>query len=328
MRLIGLAVILALGIGLTLAPAAAEAQQAGKVRVIGFLSISSHEHIAYPLRALEEGLRELGYVEGQHVTFERRFADGKPERLPELARELLLRVSIIVAYGATSTRAAKNATAAIPIVMIVHPDPVSAGLVASLAHPGGNITGLARLSQELSAKRLALLKEAVPGLSRVAALWYSESRDGERSLQQIEAAAKSLGLQVQVRGIRNPNELESAFSAMKEGRADGLIIVPSTMLSDNRTTIAQLALKQRLPAIFPEKEFVEADGLMAYGANLAGEFRRAANYVDKILKGTKPADLPVEQPTKFELVINLKTAKALGLTIPQSLLLQATEVIE
>jgi len=325
MRLIGLVI---LTLGLTLAPHAVEAQQAGKVRVIGFLSISSHEHIAYPLRALEEGLRELGYVEGQHVTFERRFADGKPERLPELARELLLRVSIIVAYGATSTRAAKNATAAIPIVMIVHPDPVSAGLVASLAHPGGNITGLARLSQELSAKRLALLKEAVPGLTRVAALWYSESRDGERSLQQIEAAAKSLGLQVQVRGVRNPNELESAFSAMKEGRADGLITVPSTMFSDNRTTIAQLALKQRLPAIFPEKEFVEADGLMAYGANLAGEFRRAANYVDKILKGTKPADLPVEQPTKYELVINMKTAKALGLTVPQTIILQADHVIE
>ena len=237
-------------------------------------------------------------------------------------------MSLIVAYGATSTRAAKDATAGIPIVMIVHPDPVSAGLVASLAHPGGNITGLARLSQELSAKRLALLKEAVPGLTRVAALWYSEGRDGERSLQQIEAAARSLGLQVHVRGIRKSSELESAFSAMKEGRADGLITVPSTMLSDNRTTIAEQALKQRLPAISPEKEFVEANGLMAYGANLADEFRRAAAYVDKILKGAKPADLPVEQPTKFELVINLKTAKALGLAIPHSLLLRADHVIE
>jgi putative ABC transport system substrate-binding protein len=311
------------------APLAAEAQPAAKVWRIGFLSISSHEHIAHPLRTLEEGLRELGYAEGQHVAFEHRFAGGKPERLSELASELLQRrVSIIVAYGATSTRAAKAATTAIPIVMIVHPDPVSAGLVASLAHPGGNITGLARLSQELSAKRLALLKEAVPGLTRVAALWYSPSRDGEHSLKQTEEAARSLGIQVHVRAIRNPNELEGTFATMKEGRAGGLITVPSTMLSDNRTTVAGLALKQRLPAIFPEREFVEAGGLMAYGASLAEEFRRAATYVDKILKGAKPGDLPIEQPTKFELVINLKTAKALGLTIPPSLLVRADQVIE
>jgi putative ABC transport system substrate-binding protein len=318
-----------LALALLAAPLAVEAQQAGKLRRIGFLSISPRDQAGHLLRSLEEGLRELGYVQARDVAFDTRFADGKPERLPGLVAELVrLNVDLIVAYGATAARAAKNATATIPIVMLVHPDPVSAGLVASLAHPGGNVTGLARLSQELSAKRLALLKEAVPTSSRAAALWYAGSRDAERSVQETEAAAHGLGVSVRPFPIRAPGELDSAFVAIAEWRADTLIVVPSSVLWDNRTTIVKLAEKHRLSAIFPEQEFVEAGGLIAYGASLRDQFRRASTYVDKILKGTKPADLPVEQPTKFELIINLKTAKALGLTLPPSLLLRADEVIQ
>ena len=316
--------------GLTLSalasPLGSEAQQAGKYR-IGYLSIAAEEHITHLLKNLEEALHERGYIAGRNAIFERRFADGRPERLPELAADLVrLHVNVIVAYGATATRAAKNATAAIPIVMLVHPDPVAAGLIASFALPGGNVTGLARLSQELSAKRLALLKDAVPTITRAAILWYPGSRDGEQSVRETEAAARTLGISVQVVGIRDPSELESAFNSIKD--THGLIAVPSTMFFDSRADIARLTLRHRLSAIFPEKEFVDAGGLMAYGANLTEEFRRAATYVDKILKGAKPAALPVEQPTKFELVVNLKTAKTLGLTIPPSLLLRADQVIE
>jgi len=317
----------AAGLLLTLvAPLTAEAQQTGKYR-IGYLSIAAEEHITHMLKSLEEALQERGYTAGRNVLFERRFADGRPDRLPELAADLVrLHVNVIVTYGATATRAAKNATTAIPIVMLVHPDPVAAGLIASFALPGGNVTGLARLSQELSAKRLALLKDAVPTITRAAILWYPGSRDGEQSVKETEVAARTLGVQVQVMGIRDPSELESAFNSIKD--AHGLIAVPSTVFFDSRAEIARLALKHRLPAIFPEKEFVDAGGLMAYGANLSAEFRRAATYVDKILKGATPAALPVEQPTNFELVINLKTAKALRLTIPPSVLARADQVIE
>ena len=270
-----------------------------------------------------------GYTEGRNVTFERRFADGQPERLPVLAENLArLKLSIIVAYGATAARAAKNATADIPIVMMVHPDPVSAGLVASMSKPGGNVTGLARLSQELSTKRLELLKDAIPGLSRVALLWYPGSRDGERSVQEIERAARPLGVHIQVLEIRSPGDLEAAFAGMKHGHADALITVPSTMLLDHHPAIAALSAKHRLPGIFPDSEFVEAGGLMAYGARLSDEFHRAAIYVAKILKGAKPAALPVEEPTRFEFAINLKTAKALGLAIPPSTLIRADRVLE
>ena len=311
------------------APLATEGQQTGKVWRIGYLSISPRESVAHLLKALQEGLRELGYSEGRNVVFEHRFADGTLARLPELAADLVsLRMNIIVAYGATSTRAVKDATAAIPIVMMVHPDAVSAGLVASLAHPGGNVTGLARLSEELSAKRLELLKEAVPRVSRAAILWYPGSKDGERSLHETETAARSLGVKVQPVGIRDPGEFRVAFASIREQHGDGLVTVPSTMLSDNRTLIANLAARHRLPAIFPEREFVDAGGLMSYGASLSDQFHRAATYIDKILKGAKPADLPIEQPTKFELVINVNTAKALGLTIPPSLLGRADEVIQ
>jgi len=309
------------------APIAAEAQQARKVYQIGYLSITAEEHITHLLKGFEEALHERGYITGRNVIFERRFADGRPERLPELAADLVrLHVNVIVAYGATATRAAKNATAAIPIVMLVHPDPVAARLVATFARPGGNVTGLARLSQELSAKRLALLKDAVPTMARAAVLWYPGSRDGERSVKETEMAARGLGIEVRVVAIRDPSELEEVFDSIKD--AHGVIAVPSTMFFDSRAEIARLALRHRLPAIFPEKEFVDVGGLMAYGASLSEELRRAATYVDKILKGAKPADLPVEQPTKFEFVINLRTAKALGLTIPPSVLGRADEVIQ
>jgi putative ABC transport system substrate-binding protein len=263
------------------------------------------------------------------VTFEMRFADGKPERLPGLAADLArLNVELIVAFGATSARAAKDVTSTIPIVMLVHPDPVAAGLVTSLAQPGGNVTGLARLSQELSAKRLALLKEGVPTFSRAAALWFTGSRDAQRSVAEIETAAHGLGVAVRAFGIRDPGELESTFVGMSDWRADALIVVPSSVLWDHRMTITKLADKHRLPAMFPEREFVEAGGLMAYGASLPEQFRHAAGYVDKILKGTRPGDLPVEQPTRFELVVNSKTARALGLVIPPAILLRADQVLE
>jgi putative tryptophan/tyrosine transport system substrate-binding protein len=323
------ALVVVFVLGVLVAPVGVDAQQASKSYTIGFLSISPHERVAHLLRALEEGLRDLGYAEGRNVAFVHRFADGQPERLPALAENLVqLKPSIIVAYGATAARAAKRATADIPIVMMIHPDPVSSGLVASMAKPGGNVTGLARLSQELSVKRLEILKDAMPGLSRVAVVWYQGSRDGERSVHEIEKAAQPLGVQVQVFGIRGPGDLETAFAGMKHAHADAVITVPSTMLFDNHPVIAALAAKHRLPGIFPDSEFVEAGGLMAYGARLSDEFRRAAMYAAKILRGAKPADLPVEEPTKLEFVINLKTAKALGRVIPPSTLIRADRVLE
>lgn len=326
---IPLTLIVGVVLGVLGAPLGSDAQPAPKQYTIGYLSISRHERVAHLLRALEAGLHDRGYTEGRNLTFEHRFADGQPERLPMLAENLVrLKPSVIVAYGATAARAAKNATADIPIVMMAHPDPVSAGLVASLSQPGGNITGLARLSQELSAKRLELLKDAIPGLSRVALLWYPGSRDGERSVQEIERAARPLGVHIQVLGIHSPDDLEAAFAAMQHGHAEALITVPSTMLFDNHPAIVALSAKHRLPAIFPDFEFVEAGGLMAYGARLSDEFHRAAIYVAKILQGAKPADLPVEQPTKFVLGLNLKTAKVLGLTIPPHLLMLADEVLQ
>jgi putative ABC transport system substrate-binding protein len=310
-------------------PLAVEAQKVGKARRIGFLSISPRAQVTHLLKAFGESLRDLGYSQDQDVELETKFADGRPERLPGLAAELVRSyVDLIVAYGATSARAAKEATATIPIVMLVHPDPVAAGLVQSLSHPGGNVTGLARLSQELSAKRLSLLREAVPTCARAAALWYEGSQDAHRSVHETEAAAKGLGVSVRPFGVRGPRDIESTFAAMAEWRAHALVVVPSSVLWDHRTSIVRFAEKDRLPAIFPEQEFVDAGGLIAYGASLRDQFRRAATYVDRVLKGAKPADLPVEQPTKFELVINLKTAKALGLTIPSSLLARADQVIE
>ena len=284
------------------------------------------------LDAFRQGLRERGYVEGQNIVVEYRAADGKIERLPGLASDLArLKVDLIVATGTPLARAAQQATTTIPIVSAVMGDPVGDGLVASLARPGGNITGLTFLGPELVPKRLELLKQAVPRVSRVAALWHPGAF-GERTnrdmLKETEAAARTLGVQLQLVAVRGPDELDGAFSTMTRARADALIVFPSTMLFSERRRIVDLAAKHRLPSMAMAREFVELGGLIAYGASIPDLIRRGVTYVDKILKGAKPADLPVEQPTKFELVVNLKTAKALGLTIPQSLLLRADEVIK
>ncbi len=331
MWLIGLAVILTLS--LILAPLAA-AQQAAKIARIGFLatgSLGSPETQA-TFDAFRQGLRERGYVEGQNILIEYRAADGKIERFPGLATELArLKVDVILAANTPAARAVQQATTTIPIVVPVIGDPVGDGLVASLARPGGNITGLTFLGPELVPKRLELLKQALPKVSRVAALWHRDAfseRTTRDMLKATEAAARTLGVQLQLVEVRGPNEFDRAFSTMISERADALIVFPSTMLFNERKRIVDLAAKHRLPSMSQAREFVELGGLIAYGASITDLFRRAATYVDKILKGAKPADLPVEQPTKFELVINLKTAKALSLTIPQSVLGRADQVIE
>jgi putative ABC transport system substrate-binding protein len=316
--------------GIGAAPLAADAQQAGKVPRIGILAPSppaarSHLHEAFLL-----GLRELGYVEGQNIALDYLSAEGKLERLPELAAELVRRkVDVIVGGPEPVIRAAKQATTSIPIVMVAAGDPVAAGFVASLARPGGNITGQTNLASGLSAKRLELLKEAAPTISRVAVLWNPDNPGVVPTLRETEAAARSLRIQLQPLEMRGPNpDLESAFRVATRGQAGALIMLDEPSSLHNRTRIAELATQKRFPAISPFREFVEAGGLMAYGPSLPDQFRRAATFVHKILKGAKPADLPVEQPMRFELVINLRTAKALGLTVPQSVLLRADQVIQ
>jgi putative tryptophan/tyrosine transport system substrate-binding protein len=317
--------------GLLVAPLSAEAQQAAKIARIGFLVLNMAA-AAHPPEAFRQGLRDLGYVEGRNVVIEYRDAEGKPERLPALAAELVaLKVDVILAAGETHALAAKQATKTIPIVFAVAADPVASGLVTSLARPGGNVTGLSVLAPELVGKCLEQLKQAVPGVSRVAVLWQPGGH-GERTdkdmRKEAEVAARALGVRLQLVEARGPADLDRAFSDMTKARAGALTVLPSAMLFTERRRLADLAARNRLPAVYPAREYVDAGGLMAYGANVADLFRRAATYVDKILKGAKPAELPVEQPTKFELVINLKTAKALGLTIPPSLLQRADEVIQ
>jgi len=276
-----------------------------------------------------QGLRELGYVEGQNIVIERRYSEGRYERLPGLAAELVrLKVDVIVAVGGPPPHAAKDATSTIPIVMTNHGDPVGTGLVASLARPGGNVTGLSTVNPDLVGKQLQLLKEAVPRLSRVAVLSNPTHPLHRLPLREVEVAARSLKVGLQVLEARAPSEFASAFSAATKESAGALIVLGDGMFFGQRTRIAELAAKSRLPMIAAEREYAEAGGLLAYGANFRESFRRAATYVDKILKGAKPGDLPIEQPTKFEFVINLKTTKALGLTIPQSVLLRADEVIQ
>jgi putative ABC transport system substrate-binding protein len=313
------------------APLAAGAQQAAKIARIGYLSTdlaaNPHTHEAF-----RQGLRDLGYVEGRNVVIEYRDAEGKFERLPALAAELVaLEVDVIVAGGNSLARAAKQATRTLPIVFAAVSDPVASGLVTSLARPGGNVTGASILSSELVGKRLELLTQAVPGVSRVAVLWLPGAL-GERTekdmLKEAEVAAGALGVRLQVVEAREPADLDRAFSDMTRARADALTVLPSLMFLRERRRLVDLAAKHRLPAVYTVKEYVDAGGLMAYAPNLADVFRRAATYVDRILKGAKPADLPVQQSTKFELIINLKTAKALGLTIPPSLLARADQVIE
>jgi putative ABC transport system substrate-binding protein len=313
-------------------PLAAEAQQAAKVARIGYLTPSLGVNPHLP-EAFRQGLRDLGYVEGRNLVIEYREAEGKADRLPALAAELVaLKVDVLVAaQGTRSALAAKQATRTVPIVFASVADPVASGLVTSLARPGGNVTGLSNLAPELVGKRLELLTQAVPGVTRVAVLWLPGAL-GERTdkdmLKEAEAAARALGVRLQVVEARGPADIDRAFSDMTRARAGALTVLPSNMFLREHRHLVDLAAKNRLPAVYPQREFVDAGGLMSYGANSADLSRRAATYVDKILKGAKPGDLPVEQPTKFELVINLKTAKALGLTIPQSLLQRADEVIQ
>jgi putative ABC transport system substrate-binding protein len=279
--------------------------------------------------ALRQGLREQGWVEGQNITFEDRTTVGDYSRLPDVAAALVrLKVDVIVAWGTTPALAVRKATRTIPIVTTTGSDPVEMGLATSLARPGGNVTGLTNSGRELVGKRIELLKETLPGLSRIAVLWNPESRTQPLSLRDAEAAAKSLGLQVRPAEVRRPEDLEKAFASIAHKRLEALVLAPSNMFRAHRARIVELAARHRLPATFSDRGFVEAGGLMSYGSDEKAIFRRLADYVDRILRGAKPADLPIEQPTKFELVINLKAAKALGLTIPPSLLLRADQIID
>ena len=322
--------LVTLGLGLLVAPLAADAEQPGKVFRIGILAnvpLTDPEG-ARLWGAFIQGLRELGYVEGQNITIEWRVSEGKYERLPDLAAELVrLKVDVIVAPAAQNPLAAKQATRTIPIVMTGTGDPVGSGLVASLARPGGNVTGLSTLTPEIVGKQLELLKEIVPRVSRVAVLWNPTNPSHPLLLGEAKVAARSLGVQLQIPEARGPDEFEGAFAAMTRERAGALLVLTDGMFLLHQRRIMDLVATSRLPAMYGLRRQVDAGGLMAYGPSLRDSFRRAATYVDKILKGTKPGDLPVEQPTKFELVINLKTAKALGLTIPQSILIRADEVI-
>jgi putative ABC transport system substrate-binding protein len=322
------------GAAILVARLAAEAQQAAKIARIGYLSpnLATSPHLR---EAFSQGLRDLGYVEGRNLVIEYRDAEGKPERIPALAAELVaLKVDVIVTEGG-NTRvplAAKQATTTLPIVFASAADPVGSGLVTSLARPGGNVTGLSGLSPELVGKRLELLTQAVPGVSRVAVLWlpgvYGERTEKEM-LTGAEVAARGLGVRLQfVEATRDPADFDRAFSDMTRARAGALTLLPSNLFFREHRRLVNLAARNRLPAVYPFKETVDAGGLMSYAASLTDSCRRAATYVDKILKGAKPGDLPVEQPTKFELVINLKTAKALGLTIPPSVLGRAAQIIQ
>jgi len=312
----------------------AKAQAPVKAARIGYI----HTGTADPgsgnvslFEAFRQGLRDLGYVEGRNVLIEFRAAQGKPERLPALVAELVaLKVEVIVAGSTLAALAAKQATGTLPIVFPVAGDPVTSGLVTSLARPGGNVTGLSLLAPDLVGKRLELLTQAVPGVTRIAVLWqpgaFGEGTDKDR-LKEAEVAARALGVSPHFVEARDPEDFDRAFSDMTKARARALSLLPSGMFIGERRRLVDLAAKHRLPAIYQSRESVDAGGLMSYGPNFADLFRRAATYVDKILKGVKPGDIPVEQPTKFELVINLKTAQALGLTIPRSVIARADDVI-
>src|SRR5713226_3343875 len=321
---------LALGALLLALSFQAEAQQPAKIPRIGYLAGASPSSISDRIEAFGQGLRELGYVEGKNIVIELRSAEGKADRLPSLAAELVrLKVDIIVTAGPQSTRAAKEATSTIPIVMGFDIDPVGSGFVASLARPGGNITGLSTLAPEISGKQLELLKEIIPKLSRVAVFGTSTQPGSAQSLREVELAAGAFKVQLQYLDVVSPKDIETAFRAASKGRAEAvLMMVAGPVYIPHRTQVVELAVKSRLPAIYRNREDVEAGGLMTYGVNVNDLDRRAATYVDKILKGAKPADLPVEQPTKFEFIINLKAAKQIGLTIPPNVLARADKVIK
>jgi putative ABC transport system substrate-binding protein len=316
-------------VGLLVVAVMAEAQQPKKVPRIGILPpgpISERMHL---WEAFRQGLRELGYVEGKNITLVFPSAEVKPERLPDLAAELVsLKVDVIVAAGTVAVQAAREATKTIPVVTPIITDPVEAGFVASLARPGANITGLTLISVQLSGKRLELLREVVARISRVAVLSNPAALNSQLQMRETEVAARALGVQLQPLDVRNPDDFDRVFRAATKDRADALIALDDPFLFTHRTRIVKLATKSRLPAIYGFREFVETGGLMSYAANLSDMYRRAATYVDKILKGAKPADLPVEQPTKFEFIINLKAAKQIGLTIPPNVLVRADRVVK
>jgi putative tryptophan/tyrosine transport system substrate-binding protein len=306
-----------------------EAQQPTKIPRIGFLTAGSSSTIPARIDAFRQGLRELGYVEDKNIVIEWRFGEGKLDRLPALVSELVrLKVDVILSAGAAVTRPAKDATRTIPIVMAQDTDPVGNGFVASLARPGGNITGLSSYSAELNGKRLELLKEIVPKLSRLAVVGESTYPGNAQSLKETELAAGALKVQLQYLDVLDPKDIETAFRETSKGRADGVLLLQSAVLNSQRKQTADLATKSRLPAIYYAPEFLDAGGLMSYAASITDLYRRAATYVDKILKGAKPADLPVEQPKKFELIISLKAAKQIGLTIPPNVLVRADQVIK
>jgi putative ABC transport system substrate-binding protein len=310
-------------------PLASLAQQKGKIWRIGVLETISPALNAANFDAFRQGLRELGYVEGQNVVIEYRSADGRQERFPDLATELVrLKVDLIVTRGAPASLAAKNSTRTIPVVIAATADPVGSGIVASLARPGGNVTGLSAYNVELYAKRVELLRELVPSLARIAGLFNMSNPVVPSQWKEVERGARSLGVQLQLLDVRNPEDLGRAFDAATRQRADALVVAVDALTQSNRQLIVDLAAKHRLPAIYGSDEFVYSGGLITYTVSFPHLYYRAATYVDKILKGAKPGDLPVEQPTKFELVINMKTAKALGITIPQSILVRADRVIE
>ena len=309
-------------------PLATVAQQPGKVPRIGYLSSLSPSVTALWDQAFRQGLRDLGWVEGKNISIDYRYAEGRTDRLPDLAADLVRqKVDVIVTSVTPDALAAQKATKVIPIVMATTGDPVAIGLVDNLARPGGNVTGLSQIGGELIGKRLELLKEIVPQLSRVAVLWNPQNAGSTNTWKSIQLAARQLGVGLHSLEARSPNDFAKAFEDAARARAGGLIIIADPLFGGNLKRIADLAATNRLPSIFQTREFVDAGGLMAYGPDRSALFRRAAAYVDKILKGAKPSELPVEQPTKFELVINLKTAKAIGLAIPRSVLLRVDEII-
>jgi putative ABC transport system substrate-binding protein len=325
MRLSAIGLIVTLALVIFLTPSPSHAQSVAKMPRIGILTPVFGPYP--PLEAFRQGLRDLGYVEGQSIALEYRSAEGQVERLPALAAELVrLKVDIILAEGDDAVRAVQHASGTIPIVFLTGTDPEGEGFVASLARPGGNTTGVYFNAPELMGKRLELLKAAVPGVTHVAYLWRAALNSAPQ-LHETERAARTLGVQLQPVEVREPYLFDQAFATIAAAHADALITQPSGVFVSRRTQLVDLAARTQLPGMFPEREFAEAGGLMAYGSSLPANFRRAATYVHKILQGAKPADLPVEQPAKFELVINLKTAKALGLTIPPTVLFLADEVI-
>jgi putative ABC transport system substrate-binding protein len=307
----------------------AEAQPLTKHSRIGFLNVGTPATSPARQEVFRQGLRDLGYVEGKNIVIEWRYAEGKPDRLPAIAADLVrLKVDVIVTGGGISTRSAKDATVTIPIVMTQDIDPVGNGFVASLARPGGNITGLSTLAPEISGKQMELLKEIVPKFARVAVLGTTTNPGTAQALKETELAAGAFKVQLQYLDVLGSKDIDTGFQTASKARADAVLVLISSVLNTHRAPVVNLAVKSRLPVIYPFPEFVEAGGLISYGVSFADLWRRAATYVDKILKGAKPADLPVEQPTKFELIINLKAANQIGLTIPPNVLVRADKVIK